>query len=384
MLTNILNKMEKTLIDDKFIERLEKYTAKTEFIDREFRGDPLSEKINFLFDYTFKYPNEYKLPALLNHSKLLSDGYFGNILDDNVLRHYAVAGKGADLARLWSYSGYELYNLICENPPFVFNLYGAPFLYNELLAKFKMHFDIKKTIGEENWYLEDLEGYFKGYTQGFKYGIENYDEELKKHSSILYNDDYVLKKVTEKAIKDWFHHLKIETPRLINSFFEESAFREGQEMAYVYKSWSLIFSNPLSFLSIFDDLINILKIDVENDKIEKNKTGGRTKIKIKEVEYYLMGFEKIENKQKFLCKLKTKYKNVKPTIVVHLIKVLLKIGHLKNVSKKEYQGSFEKLLECKPTSPQNFNNQFKKKPDKTLFDTIETDIKRIIQVNTLV
>lgn len=131
-------------------------------------------------------------------------------------------------------------------------------------------------------------------------------------------------------------------------------------------------------------------IDIQLSKVNgfcgepQKKKPGRPSVKVKHAKEYLQNFELPENKIKFLKALKIEYSNVNHKTFNHLMIALNEMEYLKPATKTEYRKAFEKALDRKSQTKQNFDKQFKDKTDPIIYDGIKSRISNIIQSQTLV
>lgn len=129
-----------------------------------------------------------------------------------------------------------------------------------------------------------------------------------------------------------------------------------------------------------EDTISYRK-EEENPQNKRSKP-GRKKAVIKDAREYLR-FVHADSKDIFISRLKELDYIYDKKEFAHLIKAIYNINKLKEATRKEWKGAFEKELQGVIQSEQNFNTTFQK-TDPQLLGTISKELKSIIQINNLI
>jgi hypothetical protein len=136
-----------------------------------------------------------------------------------------------------------------------------------------------------------------------------------------------------------------------------------------------------AILQIKSETENLLQTIVDKN-IPKTSGAGRKKTEIKEAQEYLRKFVNEEHKSKFIQELKNQYQKSEPYIFNYVIRALIDMERLEQVNKNALKISFEKALDRKNQSQQNFNKQYSQdlKNNKE-YNIIKKNIESIIETS---
>lgn len=243
--------MINSIINTDLLEKIRLYYGglilngnKFEIVPEELTHDYLLA--NFKISKTIK--EYYYLPCRdmftdQDYERFVSTGYFGD--SKTTLKPYPFSFDGAFIPRKQLY--YRLDHLIHK----VENYKGKP---------------IKK--------FDDLFPYFKDYSEGFKKGYENFEDDCVKKFLPMFPDksDFISKTFEYVSKHVFFLHSwrnnhsgftisMVSNNKILDSGEIIEAFEDGRFQGYFYKAWSLILSNNNLFEKLFDEFLEPIKIE---------------------------------------------------------------------------------------------------------------------------
>lgn len=217
------------------------------------------DTINWIFDKT---EQSEIVPKELTHGYLLSN--FN--IDDSIYKYYHLPTSS-----LLSDSEFQkmkdmgfVGNRETALRPYSNIVYGAYYSRSDLVWKLTEASHMQMFIdGKEIKYFADLIPYFKEYAKGFQDGFNEFDN--KQINPFLTpfpeKQDYV-NKVFEYITKNlffkqgWANLRTGFTTNLNNEII--NAFEDGQKQGYLYRAWSIVFSNNNLFAPLFQKYFEAL------------------------------------------------------------------------------------------------------------------------------
>lgn len=201
-------------------------------------------------------PNEI-VPEQLSHIFLKAN----HRIDNNILKFYCLPSLVSDSEFMEMNKDNILGKKETAFQPYTTKIFGAYFKRSDLYTKLiGTTFDTLFINGNKIELFTDLEPYFRDYSDGFKKGFNEFDNDIITPYLTLLADkqDYV-NKVFEFLTKDLF--CSHSWAGLRSGFHRQhdnnivDGFNDGQKQGHFYRAWTIVFSNNNLFAPLFQDLM---------------------------------------------------------------------------------------------------------------------------------
>lgn len=156
--------------------------------------------------------------------------------------------------------------------------------------------------------------------------------------------------------------LKLQLGLYYNSYIEDLCNNMVNFEEIVFNHIKKFDINGITKKAILNEKIEAEKMLLEAAHIKKFKglKAGRRKAEIKDAKEYLINFINEEHKVRFIIELTKQYQNCKHKVFNYVMIALVEMNRVRIVEKIELKTSFERALNRKEQSQQNFNKQFSK------------------------
>lgn len=242
-----------------------------------------------IFNYTFGEVEEYEIvPENKTHDYLLTNFK----ISESVIKYYflptseLLTDEEFNRITKWGYYGNKETLLM----PYPLIIMGAYHSRTDLIRKLSEIAFLglgHKINGKEVKFFYELEPYFKEYSEGFKQGFNNFENnEINQYLTPFADKTDFANKVFEYLtnkmpfVHNWMNHETGFTLSLVRNRIKESeiikGFEKGLQQGYFYKAWYFIFSNNELFAPLFDSLTNVSEIaepdepEIQNESLKQN------------------------------------------------------------------------------------------------------------------